>query len=121
MNRLITGLLCAAATGLSLPAWPADTVTDALQQAYEPYRTALFRTNGKVQAEAEQAVTRAQQAWLAFGQQVDLTGRGAGAHEVTRTDLGRVGRIAGDDLPLLTTDDGLHLGAIEVDRLVAFL
>jgi hypothetical protein len=41
----------------------ADPVTDAMQDAYAPYRMALFKTNGKSQAEAQQALTQAQQAW----------------------------------------------------------
>jgi hypothetical protein len=38
-------------------------VTDAVQAAYGPYRAALFRTNGKSQPEAQQAIAQAQQAW----------------------------------------------------------
>ena len=41
----------------------AEPVTDAMQDAYAPYRMALFKTNGKSQAEAQQALTQAQQAW----------------------------------------------------------
>lgn len=44
-------------------AYAADAVTDALREAYAPYRVALFRTNGKSQSEAQQALTQAQQAW----------------------------------------------------------
>jgi hypothetical protein len=48
-------------------AWPAaraaDVVTDAMQAAYAPYRAALFRTNGKSQPEAMQAIEQARQAW----------------------------------------------------------
>ena len=40
-----------------------DAVTDAMQDAYAPYRLALFRTNGKSQSEAQHAVAQAQQAW----------------------------------------------------------
>lgn len=47
----------------ALVASAADPVTDAIDQAYVPYRMALFRTNTKAQAESEQAVARAQQAW----------------------------------------------------------
>ncbi len=48
---------------LSLSAQAADAVTDAMQLAYAPYRAALFRTNGKSQAEAQQALAQARQAW----------------------------------------------------------
>ena len=41
----------------------SDAVTDAMQSAYVPYRAALFRTNGKSQAEAQLAMAQAQQAW----------------------------------------------------------
>ena len=37
--------------------------TDDLQSTYAPYRAALFRTNGKSQSDAQQAITQAQQAW----------------------------------------------------------
>ena len=51
------------ATTLSLSAQAADAVTEAMQVAYAPYRAALFRTNGKSQAEAQQAMVQTQQAW----------------------------------------------------------
>ena len=41
----------------------ADVATDAIQSAYAPYRAALFRTNGKSQPEAQQALAQAQQSW----------------------------------------------------------
>jgi len=45
------------------PAFAADAVTDAMQKAYAPYRVALFKTNMSNQAESQQALTQAQQAW----------------------------------------------------------
>jgi len=45
------------------PAFAADAVTEAMQKAYAPYRVALFRTNMNAQAESQQALTQAQQAW----------------------------------------------------------
>lgn len=42
-----------------------DTFTDAMQQAYAPYRAALFRTNSGDQAASAQAVAQARQAWTA--------------------------------------------------------
>ncbi len=51
--------LAAAASAIATPAMAADAVTDALQKAYVPYRTALFRTNSKAQAESEQAIAQA--------------------------------------------------------------
>ena len=50
--------VCAA-----LPAFAADVVTDAMQAAYGPYRVALFKTNSNSQAEAQLAMTQAQQSW----------------------------------------------------------
>lgn len=41
----------------------ADPVTEAINQAYAPYRAALFRTNSKAQAESEAAMAQARQAW----------------------------------------------------------
>jgi phosphoglycolate phosphatase-like HAD superfamily hydrolase len=49
-----------ACTAISSQA--ADAITDALQQAYVPYRAALFRTNGKSQSESEQALAAARRA-----------------------------------------------------------
>lgn len=46
-----------------LPARAADPVTEAINQAYAPYRAVLFRTNSKAQAESEQAMGQAQLAW----------------------------------------------------------
>jgi hypothetical protein len=60
LRRLSTLALAAAFT---FPAFAADVVTDAVQAAYGPYRAALFRTNGKSQSEAQQAIAQAQQAW----------------------------------------------------------
>ncbi|MBL8306619.1 MAG: hypothetical protein JNM33_07970 [Rubrivivax sp.] len=57
----LTVLMFTAALSLSTQA--ADAVTDAVQLAYAPYRAALFRTNGKSQAEAQQALAQARQAW----------------------------------------------------------
>jgi hypothetical protein len=41
----------------------ADPVTEMMQTANAPYRMALYKTNGKVQEEAQQAVQQAQAAW----------------------------------------------------------
>ncbi len=46
-----------------LGAQAADPVTEAINQAYAPYRAALFRTNSKAQAESGQAMAQARQAW----------------------------------------------------------
>ena len=60
MKLLMPGLL---ALTLALPSQAADPATDALQQAYAPYRVALFRTNSQDRAEAERALSQAQRAW----------------------------------------------------------
>ncbi|HSO45582.1 MAG TPA: hypothetical protein VLQ47_08670 [Rhodoferax sp.] len=44
-------------------AYAADPVTDLMQAANAPYRMALYKTNGKVVEEAQQAVLQAQQTW----------------------------------------------------------
>jgi len=41
----------------------ADPVTEAMQAANAPYRMALYKTNGKSQDEAMQALVQAQQEW----------------------------------------------------------
>lgn len=60
MKFLLPGLLSLA---LALPSQAADPATDALQQAYGPYRVALFRTNGQDRGEAERALSQAVRAW----------------------------------------------------------
>lgn len=65
----IRSQLCAQAAFLvlggcaALPTLAADAVTDAMQAAYGPYRVALFKTNSNSQAEAQLAMTQAQQTW----------------------------------------------------------
>jgi hypothetical protein len=44
----------------------ADPVTDLMQAANVPYRMALYKTNGKSQDEAQQALLQAQQMWRKF-------------------------------------------------------
>jgi hypothetical protein len=50
----------------------ADPVTDAMQAANAPYRMALYKTNGTSQAEAQQALVQAQQAWDKLNTQVGV-------------------------------------------------
>ncbi|MEY4754180.1 MAG: hypothetical protein RJA44_1855 [Pseudomonadota bacterium] len=57
-----TLLLAALLSITAGPALSADAVTDALQQAYVPYRAALFRTNSKAQPESEQAIAATRKA-----------------------------------------------------------
>ncbi len=57
LSTLALGMLLGAS------ALAADPVTDAIQGAYGPYRTVLFRTNSGSQAESQQALERAQTAW----------------------------------------------------------
>jgi hypothetical protein len=51
----------------------ADPVADGMQAAYAPHRMALFKTNGKSQAEVQQALTQAQQAWDRLSRQFGAT------------------------------------------------
>ncbi|MDO9144333.1 hypothetical protein [Rhodoferax sp.] len=51
-------------------AYAADPVTDLMQAANAPYRMALYKTNGKSQEEAQQALVQAQQAWNKLSSQV---------------------------------------------------
>jgi hypothetical protein len=50
-------------------AFAADPVTDAMQDAYAPYRAALFRTNSASQAESQAAISQAQQSWARLSAQ----------------------------------------------------
>ncbi|MDE2417296.1 MAG: hypothetical protein KGN32_05770 [Burkholderiales bacterium] len=53
----------ALSIGSGASVWAADPVTDAMQQAYGPYRVALFRTNSGSVAESQQAIAQAQATW----------------------------------------------------------
>lgn len=62
-RSIVCGACVAAALAFSAASTQAaDAITDALQQAYVPYRAALFRTNSKSQSESEQALTAARRA-----------------------------------------------------------
>ena len=54
---LMTGIFAGTAAQAS------DAFTDAMQEAYAPYRVALFRTNSNAQPESQQAIALAQQSW----------------------------------------------------------
>jgi hypothetical protein len=69
MKHFLAPLALAAAASISTGVQAADALTDAMQAAYVPYRTALFRTSGKSQPEAQQAMTQTQQAWKAIVEQ----------------------------------------------------
>lgn len=58
--------LGAMAFAVAFAAIAADPVTDAMTDAYGPYRAALFRTNSKAQAESEQTIAEARKRWQAF-------------------------------------------------------
>jgi flagellin-specific chaperone FliS len=64
LHRLFWASTLSACTVLSASA--GDAVTDAMTEAYTPYRSALFRTNSKAQAESEQAMAQALSAWQAL-------------------------------------------------------
>ena len=64
-NLLATLALMAGMTAVP-SSHAADALTDAMQAAYGPYRVVLFRTNSKAQAESEQAMAQARQAWAAI-------------------------------------------------------
>lgn len=68
-NHLIKIVGLVTVVGHCLVAFAADPVTDAMSAANAPYRMALFKTNGKSQEEAQQALAQAQQAWDKLGAQ----------------------------------------------------
>jgi len=70
IRRSFSLLACAAASTLSLTAWAADPVTDAIQKAYAPYRAALFKTNAGQAGESADALKQAQAAWAQVAQTV---------------------------------------------------
>lgn len=112
---MLKSVLCALMLVAIWPACAADAVTDAMQQAYAPYRVALFKTNMRDRAESQQALTKAQQAWrrltARFGAkppapydrdsafagasaEVDLTYAQA-AQEIAKNQLGAMKRWSG--------------------------
>lgn len=63
-------LMIASALSLVLStAYAADTFTDAMQQAYVPYRVALFKTGNGTPEEALNSVQQAQQMWKKISEQ----------------------------------------------------
>jgi hypothetical protein len=56
-------VLASLSIAVSVSAWAADPVTDAMQQAYGSYRAVLFRTNSGSVAESQQAMGQTQTAW----------------------------------------------------------
>lgn len=70
VRRSSSLMLCLGASTLSLAAWSADPVTDALQKAYAPYRAALFKTNAGKADESAEALKQAQTAWTQVAQLV---------------------------------------------------
>lgn len=63
MRRL---LVAAALAIAALHGQAADALTDAIDAAYPPYRTALFRTNAGAADESVRAVAAARDAWAAL-------------------------------------------------------
>lgn len=69
-NRPVSLAIALAACAVSLSAFAADPVTDALQKAYAPYRAALFKTNSGQASESADALKQAQEAWAQVTQLV---------------------------------------------------
>lgn len=67
MSHRLAHILKLAATALAICAgsssFAGDPVNDAIQEAYAPYREALFQTNSKNQAGSQSSINRASQAW----------------------------------------------------------
>ena len=69
----LKSLALIAVAAWAAAAQAADPFTDAMTEAYAPYRAALFRTNSKAQAESVQAIAAAQAAWRALAQRFGAT------------------------------------------------
>lgn len=67
MNRFafpkLSHLGVALVIAYAMPAMASDAVTDQLQEAYAPYRSALFKTNGTSQPDALAAMQQTMAAW----------------------------------------------------------
>lgn len=63
LSHSLKAISLAVALSFGVFAHAADAVTDLMQAANAPYRMALYKTNGKSQEEAQQALVQAQQTW----------------------------------------------------------
>lgn len=63
MRRPLLSFALLIAASACSPVHAGDVVTDAVQAAYAPYRLALFGTNAKAPAQAQQALAAAQREW----------------------------------------------------------
>lgn len=70
INAAVKAITLAVVLSFGALAQAADPVSDLMQAANAPYRMALYKTNGKSQEEAQQAVVQAQQAWSTLSSQV---------------------------------------------------
>ena len=69
MKRFIHGVLFSAGCLLSVNGLAADALTEAIQKSYAPYRAALYKTNGKSQAEAREVLDQAREGWARVASQ----------------------------------------------------
>lgn len=69
MKLLIRGVLLCASGLLPLSGLAADALTEAIQKSYAPYRVALYKTNGKSQAEAREVLDQAREGWARVASQ----------------------------------------------------
>lgn len=69
MKRFVQCVLFSAGCLLSMNGLAADALTEAIQKAYAPYRAALFKTNGKSQAEAREVLDQAREGWARVASQ----------------------------------------------------
>ena len=63
ISHTLKAITLAVSLSFGALAQAADPVTDLMQAANAPYRMALYKTNGKDAAEAQQALAQAQQTW----------------------------------------------------------
>jgi len=69
MRNLLRNVLLGAACALPLSGQAADALTEALQKSYAHYRAALYKTNGKSQAEARAVLDQAREGWARVASQ----------------------------------------------------
>ncbi len=69
INTSLKTLGLAFTLSMGTLAQAADPVTELMQASNAPYRMALYKTNGKSQDEAQQALTQAQEMWNKLGTQ----------------------------------------------------
>lgn len=90
LKTFVATVACAA---VFTSAEAADPFTDAVQQAYAPYRAALFKTSSGPLAEAVEAVGKASRAWASVTKQYPVAGIPYAGDPAFAADLAHITQV----------------------------